>query len=214
MTLPRSAQLIDELSADLEPVRRPAGTGAASAVWLVVAWGIVLALVGIAGPFRSGIGAQLLAAPLFALESALGLGLGGVAVAGAFALGTPGERSRQLVRALLILAGGWVALLAFGLLVPALTPSTAGMRSSCDLQILLFALLPLGVGLWALRRRAVLDRRLAGLCLGVAAGSLPAVAMQWACMYDPAHALVSHLGPGALVAAVGALAGSRLLPRL
>ncbi|MBW2244544.1 MAG: DUF1109 family protein, partial [Deltaproteobacteria bacterium] len=78
----------------------------------------------------------------------------------------------------------------------------------------LFSLVPLGAGFWALRRRAVLNRRLAGFCLGAAAGSLPALVMQWACMYDPAHAFMAHLGPGALVAIAGALLGPRLLPRL
>lgn len=214
MTPPRSPHLIDELSTDLEPVRRPASTGVASGVWLVLAWGIVLVLAAITGPFRPGFGEQLLSAPRFALESALALGLVGVAVAGAFALGTPGENSRHLVRALLVLAGGWVGLLAIGLVAPALPPSSLGMRPVCNLQTLLFALLPFGVGVWALRRRAVLNRRLAGLCLGVAAGSLPALVMQWACMYDPAHALLFHLGPGALVAVAGAMLGPRFLPRL
>ena len=54
----------------------------------------------------------------------------------------------------------------------------------------------------------------AGLCLGVAAGSVPALVMQWACMYEPAHALMHHLGPAALVALAGAVLGPRLLPRL
>ncbi|MCP5059153.1 MAG: DUF1109 domain-containing protein [bacterium] len=214
MTAPRGPGLIDELSADLEAVRRPLREGAAIAIWLAAAWCVAVALIWLTGPFRPGFAQQLALAPRFALESALGLVLGVAAIAAAFSLATPGGRSRGALWAIVALAVGWASLLAVGLFAPALTPSSVGMRAGCDVQTLLFSLVPLGAGFWALRRRAVLDRRLAGLCLGAAAGSVPALLMQWACMYDPAHALMAHLGPGVLVAIAGALLGPRLLPRL
>lgn len=214
MTAPRDVRLIDELAADLEPVRRSVRSGSACLGWLVAGWAVVAALTWLTGPFRPGAGEQLLMAPRFALESGMALAAGVFAVGGAFALGTPGHRHGLLVRIAMLLVGGWLALLVLGLWTPPLAPSMLGKRSLCDLQTLLFALGPLALGFWALRRRAVLDRRLAGLCLGVAAGSLPALIMQWACMYDPAHALMHHLGPAAVVALAGAVLAPRLLPRL
>ncbi|MBW2242224.1 MAG: hypothetical protein JRH01_09575, partial [Deltaproteobacteria bacterium] len=52
MTAPRGPRLIDELSADLEPVRRPLREDAASALWLAAAWCVVVALAWLSGPFR------------------------------------------------------------------------------------------------------------------------------------------------------------------
>jgi hypothetical protein len=48
-------------------------------------------------------------------------------------------------------------------------------------------------------------------CLGAAAGALPGLMMQLACMYEASHTLAFHLGPIGLLALVGALLGRRLL---
>ncbi len=214
MSAPGGRRLVDELAAQLEPVRRPAPPALVLGVWLAAGWAVVLLLTWLTGPFRPGAGEQLLGVPRFAFECLLGLGVGVAAASGSFALGTPGRPAAASLRAGAALAAAWIGLLGVGLLWPALSPSSVGARAFCDLQTALFAMPPLGLGLWALRRRATLDRRRAGLWLGLAAGSLPALVMQWACMYDPGHALVFHLGPVALVAVAGLLLAPRLLPRI
>ena len=47
-----------------------------------------------------------------------------------------------------------------------------------------------------------------------AAGALPALMMNFACMYAPAHTLFLHLGPVLLVMGAGAWLGWRALPRV
>ena len=51
------------------------------------------------------------------------------------------------------------------------------------------------------------------LGVGLVAGLLPALYMQFACMYAPAHILMFHIGPGLAVAGLAALAGLALSAR-
>ncbi len=47
----------------------------------------------------------------------------------------------------------------------------------------------------------------------MAAAAVPALMMQWACVYAPDHILIHHLLPVLAVGAAGALAARLLLPR-
>ncbi len=206
-------ELIDQLTGDLAPVSPPAPVWRAAAGWLGLSWGLVAGLTLATGSLRDGWAMQLLASPHFALECALGLAAGASGIALALELAIPGRRPRR--RALALAAGTWglwAGVLLYGLVDPALAPSMLGKRPHCAVEIVLYAVPPLAGALWLLARRAALDRTAATAVAAAAAGSVPALVMQVACMYDPAHAAVFHLGPALLVAALGAAAGRRLLP--
>lgn len=209
------SQLIRRLSRDLEPVGGLRSPGGLALAWWVGAWALIAGATLWAAPLRPGVGEQLLAHPRFAAESLLGLLAGGVAVAAAFALGVPGSGSprRRLALGLGVL-GLWVAAYLYDLVDPALAPSMAGKRPFCVLEVLLYGVPALVAGLLLLRRLAPLRRRRAGLLLGAAAGAVPALLMQLACMYVPQHILVFHLGPAVAVAGLGALLGPLLLRRI
>jgi hypothetical protein len=81
-------------------------------------------------------------------------------------------------------------------------------------EVLLFSLAPLALALFVARRAAPLERGWTGLLAGLAAGVLPALAMQLACMDAPLHALALHLAPVLAVAAAGALLGLVVLRRV
>lgn len=89
-----------------------------------------------------------------------------------------------------------------------------GKREHCYFESAALALLPLGLGLVLASRLAPTARVATGFLLGVASAGLPALWMQMACMYIPHHGLTHHLLPVAAVGALGALVGSRFLPRL
>jgi hypothetical protein len=89
-----------------------------------------------------------------------------------------------------------------------------GKREGCWMQVLAFGMPPLLAGLWALRALAPLRRALAGALLGAAAGALPGLLMQAACMYVPEHILTAHIAPIAGLAAIGALLGRLVLRRI
>lgn len=207
--------LIDDLVGDLEPVRRVARPGAGAAGWLVAAWMLVTVMTLATGPMRPGFWDQLLASPRFLLESLVGLGVGAAALWGALRLATPGpERLVVRVGPALVLAGLWLVALAYGLLDPAFPPSTVGERPHCFAETFLYSLPPLVLAFIMLRRRAALRTAWTAALAGLAAASVPALMMAFACMYDPAHMLRLHMIPVLLIAVGAAALGSRLLPRL
>lgn len=209
------ARFIDGLSDGLQPVRGPRRTATLLSIWLAASWLFVTAVMLAAGPFRPGVAGQLAASPRFLLETLVGLAGGVLTIHAAIRLGIPGPASvgRRIAPALLVLAG-WVLAYVYGLLSPALEPSMLGKREQCIWEVLLYGGPPLALGLYLLRRLAPFARATTGMMLGLAAGAIPGLLMQLACMYIPEHILVAHIAPNAALGVVGALAGVWVLRRV
>lgn len=196
----------------LEPVRPVQPPGLAAWMWLLVSWLLVIAVTAATGPFRSGFGEQLLDNPRFALEVALGISVGAAAIFGAFRLAVPsGESPSRALAPALVLAALWVGAHVYGTVHPSLPPSMAGKREFCFYETFAFALVPVGLALFAIRRRYALEPARAALLAGLAGTALPATIMQVACMADPWHILSHHLQPVAWLALACALLGSAAL---
>ena len=207
--------LIEELAEDLRPQPRPGQIGRALLAWWVGSWLFVISATLADQPLRGGVFDQLLASPRFLVESLLGLAAGAVAMGAALRLGIPAPGA-PLARsaAAWVLTALWVAGYVYGLSNPSLEPSMLGKREGCYLQVLAFAALPMLVGLVAVRRLACFDGWAAGALIGAAAGAIPGLLMQAACMYVPEHILSHHIAPVAALAVVGAAIGSRVLRRV
>jgi len=205
---------VEHLIEDLSPVRAAEPTTSTIAVWVSLAWLIAGTLVLATGPLRDGAIATLATSPRYTLEFILAV-LGGLtAVLAGLELGVPGEsRISRLAVPPVLLFGGWIAIVVYGVGDPAIETGLLGRRPYCDVQTILFAFPALGIGLFALRRRALFLRNTTGALLGLAAASVPAAWMQLACLYDPQHALTHHLAPIGLVGVVGGLATRWLRPR-
>jgi hypothetical protein len=211
----RRGDLIRELSEDLRPARGLRSPRLLALVWGAGAWLFVIAATLWAAPMRPGFAQQLTASLHFAGETLLGFAAGALAVATAFALGVPGWGSPRRRAALALGALGlWVALHVYGLVDPALEPSMAGKRPHCFLEVLIYGAPVLVVGLVLLRRLAPLDRRRTGVVLGAAAGAMPGLLMQLACMYVPEHILTYHIAPAVALALLGGLLGPLFLRRI
>ena len=104
---------------------------------------------------------------------------------------------------MLVVAGLWLAVAFGGLPLHGPDVSMVGKRAHCFLEGLAIAALPAGLGLRMVRRRTLRAGPLTGGLIGLAAGLLPALAMQLACLYDPSHALRFHFTP--MLVAAGAL---------
>lgn len=210
---PARQRLIAELSADLRPVPKPAGSAAVVALWLFGAGAFSVLVLLLDGPFRIGSLHQLIVSPRFLLENLLG-------VVTIVALGMAGLRLaipaitplRARVAWPLVLLVAWLALYAYGFHAPSLPPSMDGKRAHCVLEAAVVGLPALLWGLWLARRWWPLHGTWTGCLLGFASGAMPALLMQLACMYSPSHIFLYHLLPGLALGAVGALAGSWVLP--
>jgi hypothetical protein len=209
------SELIRRLSQELDAAPRLRGPFQLALLWWIGAWIFVVVATLAVQPMRPGFAGQLLASPRFAGESLFGMAAGAFAIGAAFAVGIPGWGSprRRITLALGLLAL-WAGTYFYGLLDPALDPSMLGKRALCFAEVLIYGLPILLASLLLLRRLAPLERWSAGLVTGAAAGAIPGLLMQLACMYIPSHILIFHLAPALALALLGSLAGRLLLRRI
>jgi hypothetical protein len=214
VTRPRE-ELIRELSQDLAPTPALAPARAAAMSWLAASLAFVALVTLATGTLRPGALPQLVSEPGFGLDVLLGLATGAAAVLALMRLRIPGlVPGWRLALPALALLAAWCGLQLVGLLSTATPASTLGARPGCKYLVLLFAAAPLAAAFFVARRAAPLERAWTGLLAGLAAGTLPALAMELACMRDPLHALTAHLAPALVVTAAGALLGRLLLRRV
>ena len=194
-------QLISDLASDLAPVQRPPDVNVLGLAWLLLSAGFVIAVTQLLGPLRPGAFLQLASEPRFLLETLLGL----LAIAwtglAAFRAAIPAALPRKFAVIGLVLMAIWLAQYLFGLVSPALETSTLGKRDRCFLETMIYAVPPILAALFLMRRLYPLNYVRASMSVGLAAGMLPALYMQLACMYDPGHALLFHYLPGVAAAA-------------
>jgi len=208
MTTPTRKSLIRKLAADADEIRRPARVEATAIFWGLASILVAGLLILGAGPLREGSVYLLGQSPRYALENVFAV----LAIAGfsllAFRSAVPAADPRlRWTIAPFVLLAAWVAAIAFDLVSPAIEPSMNGKREGCIFEVLLYGLPGLALGLALLRRWWPLHAARSGLLLGLAAGGIPALIMQFSCMYLPAHMLTHHLLPGIALGPLGALAG-------
>ena len=210
-------RLIEDLAADLRPTPRPGRVVPWTAAWLLVVTGATLLVTALVQPFRAGALGQLVAEPRFMVESLAGVAAIVALTIGAFksAIPDPGRARRWTIATLLLLAV-WLSFYLVGLVSPALEPTMSGKRDDwCRWETLVYGCVALGAGLLLLRRLWPLHGARSGLLIGLAAGMIQALTMQFACMYVPSHILTHHVLPGLLVGVAGLLIGRWWLkPRL
>ena len=208
---PRS-EVIGNLVADLSPVHHPGRTHARALAWLTGTAIVITGLMLVRAPFRPGFAEQLLAHPRFALESALGAAAIASLALAAFHRVLPAVRAPWLRTGVpLVATAAWIGLTIYGLTDPALAPSMAGKRPHCFLEVLFLGLPALAAGILILRTYFPLQGVRCGFLLGLTAGAIPALLMQFACMYLVPHMLQFHFLPGFALAGLGALAGYAFL---
>lgn len=209
------AQLIKNLSQDLEVIQHPGETFSVAILWLIVNFILAMLLTLATGPFRTGSLDQLQTHPQFFIESLVGVAAICLLAFVAFRTGLPTGRSMlriSLAPILLLLA--WIIFYFIGFWEPALPASMAGKREiHCNLTTLLIGLPSLLFGLVIIRRLWPLHGAWSGLLMGFAAGATPALIMQFACMYSIEHIFQHHLLPGLLLGPIGMVMGKYMLKK-
>lgn len=197
-------ELITNLSRDLAPVTAASNITRQAVAWFLCSAIFVVGVTHLLGESRAGAYSQLAAEPRFLLESLLGIAAIIWVSLVAFRAAIPGSLSRQFAVMGLVLMALWLAQYLIGLISPALEPSTAGKRGHCFTETLVYALPPILAGLYLIRRLYPLRFVRTAMALSLAAGMLPALYMQLACMYEPVHILSRHILPGLLMVLAGA----------
>lgn len=201
-------ELIASLSRDLKPVSPAPNINALSLVWLSLSAAFVMAMTHVVGPIRPGAYGQLVSEPRFLLESLLGVAAITWVSLAAFRAAIPAALTRNFAAVGVVLLALWLAQYLFGLIDPALEPSPLGKRGHCYFETMLYSLPPILVALVLIRRLYPLHFVGTSMRLSLAAGMLPALYMQLACMYEPLHILGLHILPGLAMVLVGAAAAA------
>ena len=203
----RHDELIDDLSKELEPVKPALNVGAVALAWVLLSAVLGVVATHLAGPARPGAFAQLLAHPRFLLESLLGV----VAIAWVsvtvFRASIPAGLTRTFAWVGGVLMSAWILQYVIGLLYPALEPSSNGVRAACYFETMAYALPPTLAAVFIVRRLYPLNFLRTAMAIGLAAGMIPALYMQFACMYEPVHILEFHILPGLVMVIAGLLLG-------
>ena len=203
----RQNELIAALSRDLKPVNALPNLNVLAVIWLLASAGFVVAMTHLVAPIRPGSFGQLISNPRFLVESLLGL----LAIAWigltAFRESIPAALTRPFAVIGCILMILWLAQYVIGLISPALEPSILGKRAHCLEETMIYALPPIVAAVMIMRRLYPLRFVRTAMIFGLAAGMLPALYMQFACMYEAKHILSFHVLPGlAMVLVAGAIA--------
>lgn len=177
-------------------------------LWLTVALVWVAGLGSLLDPLRPHAHDQLLEVPRFGLEILLGLASVAATALLAFRLARPAATSRTNLYLAATAVLGWLATLVLTYMHPAIEPSMLGKRPSCEWEAFALSIPPAIAGVIMLRSGFVTRPWLAGLLIAFAAGVLPAVFMQLACMLDPSHMVTHHLLPAAIVTVVMGVVGA------
>jgi hypothetical protein len=198
-------QLIASLGHDLQAVKPVGNIDLLAGAWVLASTLYVIAIIHLMGPIRPTAMAQLIAQPRFLLETVCGAVAIGVTSLIAFRAAVPGALGRNLVRAGAVLMVLWLGNYVVGLVSPTLDPSMDGKREACVWETLVYALPPMLLGYWLIRRLYPLQPVRVAMSIGLAAGMMPALYMQIACMYVPEHILKFHILPGLMISLIGAL---------
>lgn len=197
--------LISNLSRDLAPVSPPPNINRLAIAWFLLSAIFVVAMTHLFGPIRPGAFSQLGTEPRFLLETMLGVAAILWTSLLAFRSAVPAALSKQFAATGMVLMALWLAQYVIGFVSPALEPSMLGKRDHCFSETLVYSLPVILTGLFLIRRLYPLRPLRTAMSIGLAAGMLPALYMQLACMYEPSHILGYHILPGLLM--VGAAAG-------
>jgi len=210
----RTDELIVQLARAAGPVRPLPGPSVRLARWTAAAASMTALGVIVIGPRADVLTA--IYQPTFVALAVATLGTALLSAAGAFVLSVPGVERSPLQRAVPLVAGGVWALVLVVLLTTGDDPVqrilALPFHWACVIEIVGLSIVPSWVLFVMLRRAAPLRRAWSAAFATLAAVALAAVATQVICpLDDPAHQLVGHLLPVALLSLSGTIVGRRWL---
>ena len=197
--------LIASLSSDLAPVKPVGNVEVWAFAWLFASALYVVGIIHLLGPVRPEAVAQLTTEFRFLGEMLVGITAIVMLTLGAFRASIPGLSYRRLTAAGGALGVIWAGSFLLGLEWPALEPSMSGKRHYCVFETFLYSLPPVLLAFFAVRRFYPMNPTAIAATICLAAGMLPALYMQIACMYVPSHILKFHVLPALLIGGLGGL---------
>lgn len=182
-------------------------------VWGVASALFILGVITLLQPFRQEWDNQLFTSLRFAAEMFFGAATIVWLIVLTFRSAVPASNIKLPALLAALSCAFWIGAILLSFYDPTYSSTMAGKRDHCVFEIFFLSLPPAVIGGVWLTRGFVLNGWLSGLTLGLAAGMIPAVLMQLACMYSPGHALLDHLPPVILLGLLSSGVGGWLQRR-
>lgn len=209
----KTEDLIATLASRATPVQPLPSPARRFAGWLAVSAGTTAAGVALFG-LRHGLDAHL-QQPGFVAMAALSVVTALAAGAASLVLAVPGaERSPALRMSAVSAIGLWTSVVIAAVITAGTGFSGIADWPICFARVAIVTVVPAWVLFGMIRRASALRPAWTGALAAAGATALAAGSMPFVCpIDDPAHALLGHLGPLLLFAAVAAWAGPALVKR-
>lgn len=187
--------VIEDLVQDLKPVKKLWRPQTRAFIFFIVQLVFVTALMVWRQPFREGWQEEVLHHPHFGLQllffafSCFSLGF--------FALASiiPGRVKRKHLYIALIPFALLLLSLLVSLAIPATNVSMLGKRFRCDLEVIVMGVIPFLHIIYLVRKGFLIFSLNTLLTASAASLLISGGLMHVACMYDPLHVLLFHIGP-------------------
>lgn len=197
-------QLISVLVDDLQ-VKKTKGSLLGSAmVWWLLSWFYIIAVIFLSGPVRAVNQWDVIVhSHQFQIESLVGLIASLLVTIIAWYGSTPGALTKRLIYLTVVFVAVWLGFYLVGFFEPALEPSMHGKREHCYLDVFIYSLPPTIIASICIARRYPIKKVSTGFALGLASGMMPALFMQFACMYEAKHIFTHHILPTPFAGLIG-----------
>jgi hypothetical protein len=197
-------QLINELVDDLSVKPKQMSIFKLALLWWAGTWAYVVLATLALGPLRSTVMHEINHNHHFQIESLTGLVASLLIALVAWYGSVPGALNKKLLVIGSALFVAWISFYVVGYFFePALEPSMLGKRVYCYLEAFVCSFPPTLIACYQICKRFPLKLKQTGLLIGLAAGMIPALFMQFACMYEPTHILTHHILPGLINGIIG-----------
>lgn len=199
-------QLITSLVDDLSVKKYRIPVMVMALIWWFLSWVYVVIATSLLGEIRVIHDHEtVLHSHQFLLESLIGLVASLLIAVVAWYGSIPAALTKRLVFIAFAFVATWLSFYVVGFFEPALTPSMQGKREYCYLEAFIYSMPPIMVACYYLLRRYPINTAQTGFFIGLAGGIMPALFMQFSCMYEPAHIFTHHIIPAGIVSMIGAI---------
>ena len=184
--------LIQQLSHELKPITPLPSLVSTTTTWLIFSAILIILMTYINGPIRENAIKQLLTSPQFFIETLVGITAISLLALTAFKSAIPAALNNTLLYCSYGLLALWLCFYLYGVSNPALTPSMLGKREHCLYEGFIYSLTPIVFAFILTKKYCPLKPFQCAISFSLAAGMLPALYMQIACMYEPLHIIKLH----------------------
>ncbi|MFQ5470763.1 MAG: NrsF family protein [Gammaproteobacteria bacterium] len=196
--------LIENLVNELTPVKPQQLPMTRALIWYPIFFVVIASVAYLVQEYRTGFISQIAESPRFQIELVSAIAISCVGIYISFVQFVPGEKVHTVSKLIFYISITlFLASIIWSFFDATPHASDEGVRSFCETEVVVYGLITLYIFLFLNRKGLLNISSSKRMQFGLSIALIPALIMQVACMYDPAHALMFHFSPVLIVAFIG-----------